>query len=778
MIVTFTPIESQAQWDEVFLENMLRLNQNKFIDFISGEQTSKDIFKIGLLACNVGRPNFGIKELMVAVNTCNPDEQVEYNMELGSILLKLEKYKQAEFTFAQCITSLHKKNNPNPKLLKQCVKLKDLAMDEKLKKENGPKNDPQFSVIGKLYTNHELFMKRAKVIQYIIQSQDSKVYLNQDFASKFLTSTASCRQKCSVILSKFDSKGEEDLKLSVETIIDFILDFAPLILIKQFMSYRAIDKIVQKNVERFKRPSLPLRATRQNILEMSDFLHKDKNYYHFLVTTIECRIIELVKQFCFSKDNVRDSDTSDVDKSDETHSNAEIIVGFQDLRETCASILYVIDSTFEKNNLSKKEQERLKKMKTANESDKTFALEKVSTVFVISSIYTILCHKNYEIIEGSAIKNFLMNIKLEQFKKDAFEFKKCFLMTKKYNLNKIDPYLLKSGLIYTKEIALFSNLKTLKLSDKIDNKDPNFQIVNKIDAEILLSTYIEQLRISEIDNPINIRLLKRIIYCVLLSGGYHISVIWVLKRVLELLLINSNLSMISAEDGEDCMYSIAFSKYFDKFQCDFDIIIEKICSAQICIEVLNFTWERPGDIKQKCLHENGHRCLLPQAIINNNNEILFLPEYCTFIEDGNMLVKNLKSQFPGLFFGKTKSEETASFLKSILTLPRESLYECRKKSDALMEELLNGNILLLREIKRSHVARKILQDAAGPRTVVLVPQKTIDEEFANREKEKNVKTEDKEELVKNKVLEWVLENEKKEESAWKWSGVCTMNLTE
>lgn len=696
--VIFTPITNFSQWENNYVENFLRLQNYSFGDLIENKVESEDIYCLGLTAINLGRITFGQQEMEVGLSTCSAKNKFKVHYGFAKLLLLHQQYSAAEIVYHECIKILEESNLPGNQMLETCIAERNSALEGRIEVENG-----SMSVETKennLFEDYTFFEKRMEILGYLFQRLDSVHLGNHKFAQEVLTDWKQYKHKSSVILSSIVTKGDSDLVRSFDAVYSFVLSWPAHLLMKKLMSYSSIENIINANLERFKDPLFPEDLTMKALITREGIFHKEQSFLKYLETYFKAVLLLNVKKFCVVSDTGR----------------GYILAAFQQLAKNCVTLIQFFTSTI-KIKLSKKYTEKRRKILLRYKSEIPDLLKHIINIGATSAMYTLLSYKYISSLTLSRLHMFESKISKLELMIDTFNLQRFYF----FSLNQLPVHSsikkMKSLLVYATEIGTFCNLETVQIKIAIDGES-SFKMVNIVHSEKLVANYISLLADNAIDDPSNPHLIERIMYSVLLQGGYHAAAIVFLKKLRDFFILQSGLSYISEEDGYDAVYSSMFSDAFDPFRAELDTIIEKIVFAQESIGSCNFSIPASEGCgisgeKSQYLQECAHLLILPHVLINGGNRLIILPDFYNFQKDGEITWAKVRD---GLDAGKAKNDFrdmdfTGPMLKGILQPQRESDYACLKKSDVLLDVVLNkAKIPLIAEIMKSPAGRSYIED--------------------------------------------------------------------
>lgn len=722
--IIVNPVEGLSQWEELFLENLIYQHKYGLPLMFSGSMNDTEMSDLGIISFNLSKYWFATVQLYTVYRVTPLSKRLPITIGIADILAVTGKDKLALNYYNIAIGLIHKFARSSIDLYNYCISQKKL-LEQKFEKmdENHLEELKLSKPSYMLFTDYEFFETKIRIFEYFLSGIPDAKMVDFKFTIDVIKDWNSYKSTSSIVLSGIVTKGNLDLEKSLEATFDFISSFPLKLLLKKMMSYSSIEYIIDENLLKFEDAMFGGEPTMEQIITKSENFHKDQNYLKYLVIYLKSKLILSVKKFILAN-------------TDKTF----IICEFDLITKFCQLLIELIEPDF-KMNLLKKYLEKRKKLLHNYQNDLDLFQDEVLKIGMTSIIYTFLAYKDDNALTKYCPDPKIRLLKTKLFKKSVFMLRTFYVMFKARNLQLENKTIIKKILVYSDEVMAFLVAEEI-LPESNENPLNKYRRTNKFFTERLISGYISLLEMNAGDDMSNSTLIKNLMYCVLLQGGYHISVIWFLNRLSEFAQMKDALALIGNDDDCDAVYSAMFGGNLSQYKSEFELVIKKICMAQESVEVIKLkSYENNEEVEveklQSYTHKNGHHLILPQVIINSDNELVFLPEFCNFIQDGNTIRMNLTGAKSEIDKGKRPHDSKSKInsntyikLKGILRPTRESIYECIKKSDVLIESILNsGKIALVGELKKSHQARQLIDDACGRMVMPYLGEDEILEEY-------------------------------------------------
>lgn len=747
--VIVSPIDGLAQWEENFLENLINQQKYELLLMFSGSMEDTEMFDLGLISFNLSKFWFSTAQMYTVYRITPISKRLPIAIGIADILAVSGKEKLALNYYSTAIGLIQKFSRNNIDLYNYCTGQKALIEKkfEKLKESSRIDLIPcqQKSM---LFVDYDFFEAKMCIFEYFLSSIPCPGKDDYEFARNVIKDWNLYKSTSSIVLSGIVTKGNLDLEKSLDATFNFISSFPLKLLSKKMMAYSSVEYIIDENLMKFEDAMFGGEPTMEQIISKSEIFHKDQSYLRYLLIYLKSKLILSVKKFILAN-------------TDKTF----IICEFDMITKFCQLLIELIKPDSE-SNLLKKYAEKRKKFLHTYQNDIEAFQDEILKIGMTSIIYTFLAYRDDEALTKYCLNPEIRVLKTKLFKKSVFLLRTLYIMFKARNLELENRTIIKKVMVYSDEIMAFLAAEEI-LPESNENRMEKFRKTNKFFTERLIAGYISLLERNASDDSSNLSLIKHLMYCILLQGGYHISVIWFLSRLSEFAQMKSAVSLISDEDDNDDFHSAMFGGNVTQYKEEFELIIRKICLAQESVEVIKLkSYENDQEIEieksQSYTHRNGHHLILPQVIINSENELIFLPEFSNFIQDGNTIRMNLTGGKQDVDKGEKWQEgkdkisaNTYIKLKGILRPTRESIYECIKKSDILIESILNsGKIALVKDLKRSHQARQLIDDACGRMVLPYMGEDEILEEYGEWNRQKRADKTMLEHVVREKVQQY------------------------
>ncbi|KAG0683848.1 hypothetical protein C6P42_000111 [Pichia californica] len=698
------PIVGYNQWEELFLENLI--NQQMFEQRIlfGGNMSVSEILELSKANFNLSRFWLANLQLSLVVKLSSNDDRITALIGMADMALASEQYGYASFCYAASTELIKRQDHIDSALLNYCnsqIKLLDEKKDE-LKIEFTKKFQTISEGKGKhmvLFENYEVFDIKMSLYSFFM----SNVFEHKRDRYKYLLCVLErwnkYKETSSIVLSGIVTKGDLDLEKAMDATFEFIASFPLKLLVVKLLAYTSIETILNENLDKFDNSIFSSEPTMEEIVTKAEKFQKDQNYLRFVSTYLKSKVIINVKKFCLVN-------------SDKTFLIYEIDI----VARLCMLLIELFKPEIEPKLLNKRLFDKRKKFINLYQKELEPFLDSVIKIGMVSLVYLFLVYKDDEDLATYTANNEIRLMKLKVFKKSVFMFRSFYTLFKVRKLNLANKNIIKKLMIFSDEILAHLDIEEILPEQLYEKNDIKLRRLNNFFTERLLSGYITLLELNPSDDPRNTDIIKHIMYYVLLQGGYHISVIWFLNTLRDYSELKDTITVINREDGYDEFETSLFAKCIAPYTAELDYIIQKIVLAQKVTEILKFkSYENDKEViiekTQSTLLKAGYQLVLPQVIMNADNEIIFLPEFSSFIQDGNTVRMNLMN---ALSDSKSNKINPGCYvqLKSILKPSKEDLHECIRKSNILVENLLNsGRIPLVNEVKQRKHSRMLIEDA-------------------------------------------------------------------
>ncbi|CAI8497632.1 unnamed protein product [Pichia kudriavzevii] len=265
------------------------------------------------------------------------------------------------------------------------------------------------------------------------------------------------------------------------------------------------------------------------------------------------------------------------------------------------------------------------------------------------------------------------------------------------------------------ELILTYHSKNVPLNKK-DPESSSVSIPDRFLLEKVSTELVNGLSTNPIDHVHNPIIIKQLLYCILLGGGYHITVVLYLLKLEQFFREKSDTSLISCSDGTNLFYPSFNSTYMKELSNQLDKVLEKVTKIKFCLDSTIHTQERGEENTFSTLFgKRGHLLMLPQVFLHNNR-VIMLSEFGNVIADGENIRTNVIDKIRALMAQPEKLKNNCNSnnldeIQGILVPTRESVFECLKKSDVLLKVLLGRkDIPLLSELDKVFGLGNIFED--------------------------------------------------------------------
>lgn len=737
--ISISKISTFSQWQDIFLENLIKQQRLKNRHLYTSTMTVKDIFNLATINFNLGRFDLSILQLSMIVKLDSSPEKITALIGMGKMSLSSAKFKFAYTFFGFAIYLMKNESKINVETynycLKQCKYIENKCRELNINLSNdlsSKDNNNSIANNSKFFQNFQVFEIKINIFSFYLYNFQNDAELNCDYVKNIVNYWNMYEETSSILLSGIVSKGTSDLEKALNNTFLFIADFPLKLLTKKLLSYSSLETIIDENLGKYNNFIFSEEPTIEEIIYQSEKFHKKGTYLKYLLVYLESKIIINAKKFVLTE-------------ADKTF----LIYELEMIARICLLLIEFFNSNFNDNILNKKLFEKRKKIIQFYKNEIEYFVNQIIKIGIVAMVYIFLDYKeDKELSNYCSIKSIRL-LKLKMIKKSVVQLRKFTILFNSRKLELKNKNIIKKAMILGDEILAHLDIEEI-LPNLIDNKSQNFRRLNSFFTERLLSGYIQLLELNASDDPNNSKIIKHLMYYVLLQGGYHISVIWFLNILYEYSKIRNAISIINEGDGIDDFEYSMIGHNLDQYKEQLNFIIKKIIMSQQTNEILRFKSqnEKGEDIeiekKQIKILREGHHLVLPQVIFNSSDEIIFLPEFCSFIQNGNTIRMNLLNvklengkKSKNLIDCQNKIDSDSLIqLKSILKPTKEFIYECIKKSNILIETILNSNkIAFVNELKKRKRCRDLIQQACGDIAIPFISEDMCNEVYNQISKE-------------------------------------------
>ncbi|ODV85992.1 hypothetical protein CANARDRAFT_7353 [[Candida] arabinofermentans NRRL YB-2248] len=219
------------------------------------------------------------------------------------------------------------------------------------------------------------------------------------------------------------------------------------------------------------------------------------------------------------------------------------------------------------------------------------------------------------------------------------------------------------------EIRSFFNSSLVQIKD-----DDNFKKIslNKDDLELMIYHYTEAMRHMSLDDPCCTLLHRKVLWGMLMHGGFHLQAFWIVKFLGDYSQINSDCSLISNED----------QPFFD---------IDPLgLETHLC--------EQFTALMEKLYHQRLSSCERTGTMFISGSTKFILPELL-YDRDFSLIVRLEDYSFLKLKEEQKSTSPTRLYLKGILKNDRDLTEYCNKMSDDLIHRFSYCGFLQDKDIR-------------------------------------------------------------------------------
>lgn len=698
LVIVTSSLSGLTEWENLYLENLIL--QQSYRRQLGGKYPKHYAVLMGITLANLSK--FGASSYFFAIEGL---EDSGINRTLSLLEFSKTSIKCGEFKLAMdCMESFTSKE----------IEIETFTKDDYIKvdqyftkakkqlKSNIDKtkykavafNERPFSssFASFFFENYEFFEKKCTIIEFYLKAAQAENSAMHKYAVKVISDLNMFKSTGSVVAATIATKGNTDLMKSFNLIFEFIAAFPLNLLTLSLLNFYSIDYIINETVEKSENLLFSNDVTMEEILTLFDNSHKNPNFLDSFLNYIKGKIIVTVKTFL----------ASDIDKS-------FILFDFEAITRWCMNGLQLLDPFFKTEMLGKKFLEKRKRFIHAYQNNLKDFSDQLIRCLLVSLIYSLLYHRDFPSLTAYSCDKIIRGLRQNTFKRLVSELKTGFILSESKKVSWKNPKVLKNANTFCNEVLCHLDAEeVLPEVELMENNNKKYRKVNTFYTERLIANYISTLEANSLDDPKNVKIIKYIMYYVVLQGGYHISLIWFLNVLEKIAMYKSQLSIISYEEGEDTIDFMLFSEVIKPYRHILDHVIKKLCSAQSKYDNMEAT---PNASTLLNFEENS-ALIMSQVLIDSDGSIVFLPEFCNFIQVGDTVRMNLNNaQSTATYKAHTLANKTKEMAKrkSILRPSKEIIYECLKKSSVLIEAILNsGKIPLVEDAKQcEHLRHKI-----------------------------------------------------------------------
>lgn len=742
--VAISKIATFSQWQEIFLENLIKQQRLKNRHLYNSTLTVNDIFNLAIINFNLGRFDLALLQLSMIVRVDSNSEKISALIGMGKMSLSATKFKHAYTFFGLAIHLMKNESKINVENYSECLKkckyieskCKELniCLSNNSESETNNNNNNTIANNSKFFQNFQIFEAKINIFSFYINYFKNDSKFNCNYVQNIVNYWNNYEETSSILLSGIVSKGISDLEKALNNTFIFIADFPLKLLTKKLLSYSSLEAIINENLSKYNNFIFNEEPTFEQIIFQSEKFHKKGTYLKFLLVYLKSKIIINAKKFVLT-----------------TTDKTFLIFELEMIARFCLLLIEFFKSNFDNILLSKKLLEKRKKLIQFYKTEIEDFIDQIIKIGTVSMVYIFLDYKEDKELANYCSNKSIRHVKLKTIKKSVIQLRTFNVLFISRKLDIKNKNIIKKAMILGDEILAHLDIEEV-LPNLIDDNSQNFRRINSFFTERLLSGYIHLLELNASDDPNNSIIIKHLMYYVLLQGGYHISVIWFLNILYDYSHIRDVISIINKDDGIDDFEYLMIGRNLDQYNEQLDFIIKKILMSQQTNEILRFKSqnEKGEDIeiekRQSKFLRNGNHLILPQVIFNSSNEMIFLPEFCSFLQNGNTIRMNLMNVKPdnekmnNLIDCQNKIDSNSFFqLKSILKPTKESIYECIKKSNILIETILNSNkIALVNELKQRKNCRLLIQEVCGDVIIPFISEEKCNEIYEQVSKEEKL----------------------------------------
>lgn len=668
-------------WKESYLSNLLLLR--RFGNNNYRNQSSFMLLEKGITFINLNRTTRGILYVLAGLKMCDNLNSPLYLYNLANVFKELGNRGWAIECYDMCVNLMTKLNIKNPEFFKLCLSEKDSLLKEK-RVETDVMNENMFS-------NFELFESKMSVIEFLLKQTQTESVGQSQFASSLARSWQEYNRVSTIVLSTIVTKSYDDFERSLNLVFSFLFKCQFSLLHRKLLSYTFIDTILNKNLQRFEDPLFGDSLTWSEIITKASIFNNTSEYFQYLKVYQECKLISLLKKVW------------NVDESN----NTLLMVHLRKLTSNSFRIL-CFSIGKKPAGISSRLDERREYIYNANKKDANSLAAVSVKVLILAFKYYLTCwtllQREQETITSSG-RGMERNLKI-LYK----PFVAIIPLFQSIRMNMSYEYC-----TYYMELILTYHSKNVPLNKK-DPESSSVSIPDRFLLEKVSTELVNGLSTNPIDHVHNPIIIKQLLYCILLGGGYHITVVLYLLKLEQFFREKSDTSLISCSDGTNLFYPSFNSTYMKELSDQLDKVLEKVTKIKFCLDSTTHTQERGEENTFSTLFgKRGHLLMLPQVFLHNNR-VIMLSEFGNVIADGENIRTNVIDKIRALMAQPEKLKNNCNSnnldeIQGILVPTRESVFECLKKSDVLLKVLLGRkDIPLLSELDKVFGLGNIFED--------------------------------------------------------------------
>lgn len=667
---------------------LAKLSSLDFDTLLQGTLSGEEAFEVGLIASNLERESFAKSEMIIGLNTCNPESEVELYYNFSLFLFEIQQYYYCGICLHKCVELLNDNPTIKPDRKEEILGLLHLCKTET---DMEGQVSQQFCMIKrpKMFADYAVFENQITIIQGLLRTPVNMDLASNLFSVKTVKHWRQFNALLPIALSCIATKGFGDFEKALNVIFDFILSMPPTILVKKIAGLKILPEILERCRDQFQEPYYR-NSTVEEFIDNAEMFVKDKSYFKYLSVFTKILLIMCTQS---SHNALPDQ-------------NVQILYDLGKSLTVLTQISKLLLYNSKTTTLDKKHAEKNSKILAAYRkevNDLEILVAKSSTKICLLYSYafkkfnfeTNLTRQNVQYIRNNNTQVCQRTISVSTGLSIYFKRLKLQSWEKESDLSRI----------YLLEVLLFQDLREIQeLKCKGACQSNSQRNCNGIRAFFFKEEIIKQLSkllfkaliLNHTDNPSNIRIVDHLMYCVILHGNFHISVIWFLKAIKEIMVLRSGISLISHDDGDEPITTL-FCQTFQNYQIHLDYNIDKICDSQTTLEFKIFqekheqilleqmyipTYLANKRLDFEVISKKGSTLLLPKTFLLNRTIMKHLPYVMghsdsirylefAFAEEMCMTERStiVKQQLPH-----------RQYLKGILSISKESILNSLKTS--------------------------------------------------------------------------------------------------